>query len=803
MRGQVAGVRALLGLLAVAAAGGCYSKSIDGTSLVVTVSFQGPVDQLSFRGATADGGELFPLVTAPQTAGAALVSPQSARILLSGSLPQQTAQVAVVGLQGGQPVAQGSNTFVVSPGQEVDVSVTLSGSDGGTDGGTDGGADGGACPGGAELEGQMCSKSGHWCWEFPLPTGNLMTSAWAASDCEVWAVGEGGVALHRVGSTWTVTDSGVDQNLNGVWGSGPNDVWAVGDCGVVLHWTAGGWNPVNPVQAQCLASTTLKVTLEGVWGTSPTNAWAVGYDSSNEGVIYYWDGGGAWQDTNVPGLPVLIGVWGSGPDDVWAVGASGRILHQNGAGWTNYPFVPSTPDFLTSVYGFSPGDAWAVGGFDAGVTTGSQGDIYSLVGQDWSVLAGVPESVMAAPFYSVWGTSSNDLILVGGDINTGGVGGVAAFDTQGTWHSEMGLALLRGVTGEPDGTVWAVGNGGTVYQGSLGNGLPTAAQLPVDYTQSRPTRLDAISQVGGDIWASGQYGVVLHYDAGWDLYASPSCSAPGCSSYELTSLWAADAGDVWGVGSGGLITHTNGSGKWDRTPQPYTPGVATWLGVSGRRTTATTLWLVTGSDGPELARMTDGLDAGVEVCPLLQPDGGAFDGGNLSLRAVATLPNNLEVVAVGDDGLVIIRSTNGGNPLGVGNCNVIQQLGVNLRAVWVDGLHASLSGGQIWAVGDGPSVWTGTSDTGLAPVPIAAGTLPTGFTGSFYSVSGADNTMWFGGSLGYGVSCAVDPSTGAACANWSALEPTGSYNTVRGSVTLSADEVRFVGDNTSLLHRLP
>jgi hypothetical protein len=325
----------------------------------------------------------------------------------------------------------------------------------------------------------------------------------------------------------------------------------------------------------------------------------------------------------------------------------------------------------------------------------------------------------------------------------------------------------------------------------------------VGYTPTRPTRLDAITQAGSDVWAAGQFGVVLHYDAGWELYASPGCSAPGCSSYELTSLWAEDAGDVWGAGSGGIVTHTNGSGKWDRTVEPYTPGVATWLGLAGRHTVVTTLWLVTGDEGPELARITDGSDAGVEFCPLTQPDGGPFDGGNLSLRAVATLPTNLGVVAVGDDGLVVIRSVNLSSPTSVGNCTVVQQLGVNLRAVWVDSLHAALAGGQIWAVGDGPTVWTGTSSTGLAPVPIAAGTLPTGFTGSFYAVSGGDDTVWFGGTLGYGVSCTVDAGSGSECVSWSALEPTSSYNTVRAAVVLSAGEVRFVGDSTSILHRLP
>src|SRR5262245_26005951 len=101
--------------------------------------------------------------------------------------------------------------------------------------------DGSDGDGGTGVAGDFCSQGG-WCWEDPLPQGNILRGVWGTSATDVWAVGEAATLLHFDGSTWRRINFGTDvTNIESVWGSAPDDVWAAGNYGVIVHWDGSTW----------------------------------------------------------------------------------------------------------------------------------------------------------------------------------------------------------------------------------------------------------------------------------------------------------------------------------------------------------------------------------------------------------------------------------------------------------------------------------------------------------------------------------------------------------------------------------
>jgi hypothetical protein len=73
-----------------------------------------------------------------------------------------------------------------------------------------------------------------WCWDNPLPQGNILARIWGKDANNAWAVGYNGTILKWNGSSWSSQSSGTTQDLYGVWGSDANNVWAVGYNGTII-----------------------------------------------------------------------------------------------------------------------------------------------------------------------------------------------------------------------------------------------------------------------------------------------------------------------------------------------------------------------------------------------------------------------------------------------------------------------------------------------------------------------------------------------------------------------------------------
>jgi hypothetical protein len=68
-----------------------------------------------------------------------------------------------------------------------------------------------------------------------------MRGVWASGDSDAWAVGAGGTIVHFDGGDWTVSASGVTDDLYAVWGASKDMVWAAGANGRVLFYDGRTW----------------------------------------------------------------------------------------------------------------------------------------------------------------------------------------------------------------------------------------------------------------------------------------------------------------------------------------------------------------------------------------------------------------------------------------------------------------------------------------------------------------------------------------------------------------------------------
>ncbi len=195
---------------------------------------------------------------------------------------------------------------------------------------------------------------------------HTLLGLWGTSAVDLWAVGAGGVVLHRTAAGWAA-DPGApsSQRLSGVWGIG-GELWAVGRTGAgtatILHRAPSGMWRADP-----LASTGGE--LSAVWGTSAADVWAVGAGFT----ILHYDGS-AWRSG--PAAPDgagadLLAVGGSGPGDVYFAGRGGTLAHLGSDGALTMQPSPQPYD-LYAVWAGGPGDVYAVG--DYGLILHSAGD---------------------------------------------------------------------------------------------------------------------------------------------------------------------------------------------------------------------------------------------------------------------------------------------------------------------------------------------------------------------------------------------------------------------------------------------
>ena len=221
--------------------------------------------------------------------------------------------------------------------------------------------------------------------------------------------------------------------------------------------------PSAPAQAPIWEEafdTTGAGSMSGVWGSSPDDVFVVGGDDQR-GVVFHFDGTD-WTEMSVPQVPLLVWVFGFGPDNVYAVGIGGGAIHYDGSQWSALDTGTTTD--LWGVFGLSSDEVWIVGGsvfegdplilrYDGSTFTpvsvdpsqnptgahalfkvwGIGGKLFA-VGQRGLILERIGEEWVNAPagaeanddFVSLWGTSEDNIVAVGGRANAR----IATFDGQ-------------------------------------------------------------------------------------------------------------------------------------------------------------------------------------------------------------------------------------------------------------------------------------------------------------------------------------------------------------------------------------
>lgn len=148
--------------------------------------------------------------------------------------------------------------------------------------------------------------------------------------------------------------------------------------------------------------------LLSAFGPTANQVVAVG-GSPASGRIMRFDGS-AWAPSDPPsGTPLINWAFGFAPNDLYFAGGRGTILHYDGASYTRSATL--TDQNLWGIWGASPSALWAVGG--DGVRAG-QATILRSDGQRWEKVQ-IPalQHPDVFAFYKVWGSSADDVYVVG------------------------------------------------------------------------------------------------------------------------------------------------------------------------------------------------------------------------------------------------------------------------------------------------------------------------------------------------------------------------------------------------------
>ena len=182
---------------------------------------------------------------------------------------------------------------------------------------------------------------------------------------EAWVVGEGGRRIRFDGTTFVEPDAFRTYNIRAMFGRNDCDLWAVGDLKLVLHRDcAGDWTFVDVV-AQGLS--TVSDDFYSVAATGPADV----FISDGAGYLHHFDGV-RWTRDGRFGLVKLYSV---GNGVIYATTALG-LLRYDTSGWqTVFPF-----DFVGTprIWGSSPSNVWTsdLQHFDGNVWNSSMAGIH-------------------------------------------------------------------------------------------------------------------------------------------------------------------------------------------------------------------------------------------------------------------------------------------------------------------------------------------------------------------------------------------------------------------------------------------
>jgi hypothetical protein len=266
--------------------------------------------------------------------------------------------------------------------------------------------------------------------------------------------------------------------------------------------------------------------LLSLWRSDDGVLWTVGADPGDGATVLSLDASG-WTAHQTPGGGDLWWVLGIG-GEVWSVGAGGRVLHHDGAEWTETVLDPLVT--LFGIWGSGAADIWAVGG-DVSQSADAAG-MWHYDGAGWTAVELPADAAAQIAMYKLWGRSASEVYAVG----TGGV--ILAYDGT-SWQglsspTDRNLFTLSGT----DADLFAVGGAfsGTILHSDGG-----------DFTDETPDlapQLNGVSARSGcDPVAVGTSGSVYHRDGTWTADARDPATL-----LDLHAVLLDEDCEVWAVG---------------------------------------------------------------------------------------------------------------------------------------------------------------------------------------------------------------------------------------------------------------
>ena len=313
------------------------------------------------------------------------------------------------------------------------------------------------------------------------------------------------------------------------------NVWAVGDKGQALRLSGGSWASVPLPNANA--------DLHGLTATATGRLLTVGdggYVAATESKL--------WVDslTNDPKSRDLFGIWSMGEKEAWAVGADGALIHHIGSKWnvTDIDGTYMKTGTFRAVWGMAAQGAEAAFAFavgDKGVGIRFDGATEKWLDYRAETTAHL-NNITTLPDGRLIVAGDSGVLLEAKDANAGFVDlGVAVTGTH-----------LRGVADDGAKGFWAVGDNGVTVR-ITADGDP---QVRVA-AEAAGQRLSGVALVGKDVVAVGHGGIALRWD-GSDWKAEKTGV-----QFNLTAI-ATHGGEAWAVGEFGTVIHRDSSGKWNK-----------------------------------------------------------------------------------------------------------------------------------------------------------------------------------------------------------------------------------------------
>jgi hypothetical protein len=354
-------------------------------------------------------------------------------------------------------------------------------------------------------------------WSNPIPQGNALNGVFFVDADNAFAVGlKGSIARYSSGE-WTVMESNTTHNLWKVWGYDVNNVFAVGTDGTVMRYDGTSWTRMN----QSLDTG----ILQAVWGTSPNDLFV----GSNNGVILHYDGA-KWTSSDELSEGYITGILGFSANNIYAISNIGQIFRFDGTRWSLNEDLGDYNLWLTGIWGDAADNIYV----SVKSLSSAAEDLYLVYhydGTSWTgmkvVFDGVPCNV---GLNGIWGTSSDNLLVVGG------LGLIARYDGH-QWTDEgiFGGQHLYEISGSANGIV-AVGQIGTIvyYDGT---------EWSLVCNQFAWDMHCIWGSSANDIFAAGDHGEAIHYNGTeWTKMGDTGVD------HTIRGIWGTSSSNVYAVG---------------------------------------------------------------------------------------------------------------------------------------------------------------------------------------------------------------------------------------------------------------